>query len=96
MIVQSYGIGAYSSTDQMPRPVTEKQPAQPTEQRDAEGSGFFADRTDLSAEALALSKNIRSAGAASEQGETREESPSTPLPQTQNNQQSSPSINIRV
>jgi hypothetical protein len=96
MIVQSYGIGAYSSTDPMPRPAAEKQPFQSTDKRDAEGSGFYADRTDLSAEALALSKSIRSAGAASEQGETREESTPSPPPQTLNTPQSPPSINIRV
>jgi hypothetical protein len=96
MIVQTYGIGAYSSTDPMPRPAAEKQPAQSTDQKNAEGSGFPADRTDLSAEALALSKNIRSATATSEQRETREESTPSPPSQTQNTRLSPPSINIRV
>lgn len=96
MIIPSTGIAAYSTTDQISRPPAEKLPVQPTEQRDAEGSGSPTDRAELSAEALALSRNIRSAGTASEQGETREEPAQSPPPKPRNSQQFPRPIDIRV
>ena len=104
MNIQSNGINAYSTTDQISHPPAEKLPAPPTELKSAEGIGFITDRTDLSAQALALSKSVQSAGIssepgetrASEKGETKEEPTPSPSPQIQTNQQSSLSINIRV
>jgi hypothetical protein len=104
MIIQSNGINAYSTTDQISQPPVEKQPAPPAEQKDTQANGFVTDRTDLSAKALALSRSVQSAGStsetgeakASEKGETKEEPAPSPPPRPQSNQQSPPAINIRV
>ncbi len=101
MISQTSGATTYSTIDQLPRPAAEKPPAATAEPKDTVGGGStVADKTDISAKALALSKTIQQPGAsseqqetrASEQGETTEETqPPQPTPQ-----QPSPSINIRV
>jgi hypothetical protein len=105
MIIQSNGINnAYSTTDQISQPPVGKLPTPPTEQKDNQANGFIADRTDLSAKALALSRSVPAAGStsesgetkASEKGETTEEPAAAPPPQAQNTPQSAASINIRV
>ena len=93
MISPASGISAYSTVEQISRPPIEQQPALPTEQKDAQGSGSVADKADISAAALALSKNVQSAGASSEQRKTHEGQPAAPQ---QAKQQSAPSIDIRV
>jgi hypothetical protein len=101
MIIQSNGINAYSTTDQISQPPVEKQPAPPAEQKDTQANGFITDRTDISTKALALSRSVPAAGSTSESGEAKasekaEKKEESAPPQPRSNRQSSPSINIRV
>jgi hypothetical protein len=111
MISQTSGVTAYNTIDQLTKPQGSTPPPVPAEQNN-QGGSTVADKTDISAKALALSKTLQQPGAtaeqqepkAAEQGETREEAaglqapPQQPPPQQQQQvqQQSSPSINIRV
>jgi len=105
MISQTSGVTAYNAVDQLTRPQQGQTPPPVPSEQNTQGGSTVADKTDISAKALALSKTLQQPGAAAEQqepkaaeqGETREEAaaPQAPPPQ-QNQQQSSPSINIRV
>ena len=104
MIIQSNGINADGTTDQISQPPVGKLPTPPTEQKDNQANGFITDRTDLSAKSLALSRSVSSVGStsesgetkASEKGETKEEPVAAPPSQAQNSLPSASSINIRV
>jgi hypothetical protein len=104
MISQTGGISAYNSIEQLVRPQDRAQPPTPEQtQQNAQGGNTVADKTDISAAALALSKNSQQTGATAEQqepktaeqGETREETsrtqqtapPPPPPPQQQQVQQ---------
>lgn len=110
MIGQTSGVSAYSVIDQLTRPQAQTPPGVPTEQNNQSGSSTVADKTDISAKALALAQTLQQPGTtaeqqetrASEQGETQEEQaapsppPSQQQPQAQGQQKTTPSINIRV
>ncbi len=109
MIGQTSGVSAYNAIDQLTRPQAQAPPTVPTEQT-SQGGSTVADKTDISAKALALAQTLQQPGTTaeqqetrtSEQGETQEEQATPPppppqqQPQAQGQQQTTPSINIRV
>jgi|GEM_PF-627409 len=96
MTIQASGLNTYGSSGQIspPPPEVNNSPAR-TSEKDDQGNGSITDRAELSAQALALSRNLSAAGSLSEQDQLKE----GPLPPSQykpGNGLPSSSINIHV
>ena len=71
MISPTGGASAYNVIDQLSHPQQSEIPlAVPTDQNGAQSGGNAADKTDLSAQALALAKTIQQPGSPTEQQAT--------------------------
>ncbi|MDR3628802.1 MAG: hypothetical protein P4L42_00550 [Desulfocapsaceae bacterium] len=77
MITSSNGLQTYGSSEQVLPPPEEKIATTATAEKDARSNGFITDKTELSARALALSRNIPAAGSASEQTPSNKETTSS-------------------